>query len=645
MRIPRDPLDGRSDGSAEPRPSAPLSEAAVPPVASSRRSSRRTPKLYDYGAIGNLRTAALVSRFGGLDWACLPRFASPSVFARLLDARLGGGFEVAPEAVYESEQTYLPSTNVLLTRFALPGDRQLDLIDFMPIVDDSVSEDPGSIVRIAQARGGPVELRVVVHPRFRYGAEPGVWAPADGGFVARGPEEDRLWVRSRGPLAIRQDRLVGRFELSEGARWWAEAGWGEPPAGRSSAEELLRATTRFWQSWVHPPTTPIHRIAGMWHDAVERSELVLKLLSIEEVGAFVAAPTTSLPEWPGGTRNWDYRYVWIRDAAFSAQALLLLGHFTEAERFLTWVVDRLSAPGAGASLRVLYGGPEGTDLTERELPHLEGFQGSRPVRVGNAAESQFQLDIYGELLDAARLMAVRRQAAVRPYWPRLAQLTEWVVRDWSLPDRGMWEARSPPRPYVHSKLMAWVALDRSIDLAARFGDEQAVARWTPARAAVRAWMLREGYSERLGSFVQAAGEEEIDAANLRIPLLGFLPFDDPRVKGTVERIRTELSVGPFVRRYRTPDGIDGPEGTFLPAAFWMVECLARLGQRRQALAHWRRLLLAASPLGLFPEEYDAERGRPLGNFPQAFTHIGVLRAAIALGASEMPDLLLPTFVR
>ncbi len=600
----------------------------------------RTPALFDYGVVGNLHTAALVSRFGGVDWACLPRFASPSVFARLLDRHRGGGFDLAPVERFESEQAYLPSSNVLLTRFFLSAGRQVDLIDFLPVRSDDRAEGLGLLTRIVEARGGPAFVRTSVEPRFQYAVEPAVWSRVDGDWVGAGAT-DRLRVRA--DLTLRDDgaRLVGAEEIPAGGRRSVSVAWGDTWPTRESPEELLAHTTRYWQGWVHPPSTPIHRVAGLWHEWVERSELVLKLLSNEDTGAFVAAPTTSLPEWLGGSRNWDYRFVWVRDAAFCAQALLLLGHVGESERFLTWVVSRMSAADGARPLRVLYDAHDESLLAEHELPHLAGFGGSRPVRVGNAASEQFQLDIFGELLDAARLLAVRRPHALRAGWPRLVEVVETVAARWTEPDQGIWEVRGPARQYVHSKLMAWVALDRGVDLAQRFEDPTRAERWIAVRESIRAWILSDGYDAARRSFRQAAGEDAADAANLRIPLVGFLPFDDERVRGTVHRIQEELAAGPFVYRYRTPDGIAGPEGSFLPAAFWLVECLARMGQRRRAFAHWRRLLLAASPLGLYSEEYDPVRRQPLGNYPQAFTHIGVLRAAVALGATELPSFLVP----
>jgi GH15 family glucan-1,4-alpha-glucosidase len=364
---------------------------------------------------------------------------------------------------------------------------------------------------------------------------------------------------------------------------------------------------------------------------VERSELLLKLLSNRETGAFVAAPTTSLPEWPGGPRNWDYRYAWVRDAAFAAQSLLLLGHVREAREYVRWVVGRFSAAGTGGLATMYRANGEPVDR-ERLLDHWEGHDGSRPVRIGNAAGDQTQLDIYGEVLDAAEQLAPADPEFVRRAWPVLSQLVDAAVERWTGPDAGIWESRSAPAHYVHSKVMCWVAVDRGRRIAERLGHARRAVNWQRVAEAIHRTVLQQGYDEARGTFVQAFDRRELDASVLRIPMTGFLPFDDPRVTSTVRVVERELGVGPFVYRYRAADSLHGPEGAFLLCSFWLVECLARSGETERAVRIFRKLLKIASPLRLFPEEFDPRAWRPLGNYPQAFTHIGVLRAALAIGA-------------
>jgi GH15 family glucan-1,4-alpha-glucosidase len=592
--------------------------------------------LRDYGVIGNLHTAALVSRSGSIDWACLPRFASPSVFARLLDTARGGFHEIRPDERAESLQAYLPSTNLLQTRFFLSGHRRLDIVDFMPIVPGLGEEGAAMIVRMIEVAGGPVPVHATMAPRFEYGKREARWSQESQGLVARDATGTILY-RAQWHRDEIDDAPARELVVLPDAPAAIEIIWGDRRPLTTAPMDLLRLTERYWRQWVHHPETPLHVIAGRWHEWLERSELALKLLSHEDTGAFVAAPTASLPEWPGGSRNWDYRYVWIRDAAFSAQSLLLLGHLREARAFLRWVISRI---GPGGKLSVVYGAHEGTDLTERTITGLRGFLGSRPVRVGNGAARQFQLDIYGEFLDAAAFMADLDAEFLASVWPQISRVADEVASVWRRPDRGIWEVRGPPAQYVHSKLMAWVALDRSIRLSDRFGGADRVDAWREAEDEIRTWLLTEGYHSRGRYFRQAAGRSTTDAANLRIPLVGFLPFEDDRVQGTLQRVRSELATGPFVYRYRSSDGLSDPEGTFLPASFWLVECWARSHRRQVALSAFERLLSAASPLGLFSEEYDPRRQRLLGNFPQALTHVALLRAAIALGIS-----LSPTFLR
>lgn len=594
--------------------------------------------LHDYGLIGNLHTAALVSRSGSVDWAMFPRFASPATFAALLDSERGGRFSVRPRGGLRSAQGYLPSTNILRTRFSLPGRRTLDLTDFMPVGTPDRAEGHPGIIRLLQARGGSVPVSLECSPRFDYGRRAARWSRHDGHWTANGGAEAvdlRLPFEARAEDGLLRARGVVRPSetLSVELDWHPAH---QAPPGRADPRRLFRTTREFWTGWVHPPEVAFHQVAGRCHRVVERAELTLKLLSHADTGAFVAAPTTSLPEWPGGPRNWDYRYVWIRDAAFSAQALLLLGHTRGAQRFLGWVVDRLREDGPEGRLGVVYGAHGEKDLHERTVPHLRGYLDSRPIRVGNRAADQFQLDGYGELLEAAFLLAGLAPGAVAERWGVLAELAEQVAGLWRRPDHGIWEVRGPPQQFVHSKVMAWVALDRAARLASRFGDSERSHRYREAATEVRAEVLERGFDERHGGFARAFGDPRPDASTLRIPLVGFLPPTDPRVVGTVQWVDSELARGPFVWRYHADDGLRGPEGAFLPASFWRVECLARMGRARDAQAAWEALVKAGGPLMLFPEEYDPERGLPLGNYPQAFSHIAALRAAFAIGLAKGP---------
>jgi GH15 family glucan-1,4-alpha-glucosidase len=582
--------------------------------------------------VGNLHTAALVSRHGSVDWACLPRFASASVFGRLLDLDHGGSTSIRPAGEYRSRQSYLPDTCVLRTEFRLDPRRRLELTDCMPVVEDHAPEGTPMIVRQVRAFGGRIPVRFECAPAFDYGRAPHRWRAARASFRAVAGRRC-LELRGSVPFQVADRALVAEWEQRPGAATFVELCWGPRREGLEGPSELLERTLQFWPRWVHAPTSRVHAVAHRWHRWVTRSELTLKLLSHADTGAFVAAPTTSLPEVPGGHRNWDYRYVWIRDAAFAAQAMLDLGHLREARAFLRWVLLRVR-DDASHRLRVVYGAHGETDLRERELPHWSGLWDSRPVRIGNAAAGQFQLDIYGELLDAALLLDELDTEFVSDHWPELAAIADVVVRRWRYPDRGIWEVRGPPRQFVHSKLMAWVALDRAARLAERHGPRAELEAWTNEAQKVRAWILAEGVDPSRQAFRQAAGSEGIDAANLRFPLVGFLPFDDPSVLGTISSVIRELAQGPFVYRYRTPDGLVGAEGTFLPAAFWLVECLARAGRKDEALDRWRVLLRAGTSHDLFSEEFEPATREMLGNFPQALTHVAVLRAAIALGEGD-----------
>lgn len=587
--------------------------------------------LYDYGLIGNQQTAALISRQGSIDWACFPRFDSPSVFARLLDRRSGGFSALAPTEPYASHQQYVAATNILTTFFELRRGVVLTVTDFMPVgpLPNPSSEEP-RIVRRLVARGAPIDVSIRADPRFDYGRQTATWAIRAEQAIASS-EAGRLAFISPWPWAEDGPAAIAHGPVVPGTPLFVQVRWGGPPEPEPSASQLLSLTDAYWRAWVSPADAPMRRVAARWHPWVERSELVLKLLGYANSGVFVAAPTTSLPEWPGGPRNWDYRFVWIRDAAFVSQALLLLGHVTEARAYAEWAFARADRLLPGEDLHAKYS-IEGDDCQEEiELPHLEGYLGSRPVRIGNAASHQLQLDVYGEILDAAFTLESVDPAFVRDHWSTIERLAHQTADLWSSPDHGIWEFRTPPAHFVHSKLMCWVGLDRAIRLAEAFGKTGPVDRWKPIAEEIRASLLSRGYDDRRGSFIQAYDRNLIDASVLRIPLVGFLPSTDPRVLSTIETVEQTLGHNGLLRRYEGDDGLAGPEGDFLLCSFWLVESLAKSGQMDRALKHWRTLLDLASPLLLFPEEFDLSSNRPLGNYPQAFTHIGVLRAALALG--------------
>jgi GH15 family glucan-1,4-alpha-glucosidase len=618
-------------------PSASREEAGVPdrPDAASADGSPRLHgdelTLHDYGLIGNEQTGALVSRLGSVDWACLPRFDSPSVFARLLDHRVGGFHQMAPTDRYISHQQYVNGTNVLATIFELRRSVSLTITDFMPMGPpiSSIGRDP-RIVRRLTARGAPIEVAIVAEPRFDYARSVPVWTLAGTLGVARSGA-DRMSFTSPWPWRAEGSTVTARGIVEPGTPLFAQIRWGDPAPPEPSPSSLLSVTDAYWRGWLSPPDAPLRRVAARWHPWVERSELVLKLLSYSDSGVFVAAPTTSLPECVGGPRNWDYRFVWIRDAAFTAQVFLLLGHVSEARAYVEWAFQRAAGLRDDEELRTVYMVDGGVPPVEMELPHLEGYRGSRPVRVGNAAAVQRQLDIYGEVLDSALLLERLDPAFVRDNWSTIERLANRVTTLWTLPDSGMWESRLPPAHHVHSKLMCWVALDRATQLARSFGHTEPVSRWTRVADEIRAAILSHGFDDRLYSFVQAFDSPVLDANALRIGLDGFLPPNDSRVLGTIAAVERKLARGPFVYRYEGDDGVPGADGAFLLCSFWLVESLAKSGQMTRAREHWRALLDVAGPLLLFSEEFDPGTNQPLGNYPQAFTHIGVLRAAFALG--------------
>ncbi|HDR74348.1 MAG TPA: glycoside hydrolase family 15 protein [Methanoculleus sp.] len=593
-----------------------------------------------YAAIGNLRTVALVGRDGSIDWCCFPYLDRPSVFGAILDCRRGGRFAVTVPEAGLGEQRYVQDTNVLKTEFS--GERgSLEVTDLMPLAGDLTgrggSHAPPEIHRILRCTRGTTEVRVAWSPRLDYGRSPtGIERIPDGWLATDGRDEMVLFGLAGGTVADEGDGQVlrARVTMQEGDRRVLVTRWGTEdmtfdPGGVTAAEEETIAT---WRQWAHRDGT-IHAPAwaGNWFPMLLRSELALKLLTNAATGAIAAAPTTSLPEEIGGVRNWDYRYAWIRDSAMTAQALIALGHETEAVELLSWM-ERVSEMQAeqGPALQIMYGIHGRSDLDEEELDHLEGYCGSRPVRIGNGAATQLQLEIYGELLNTAYELQRRGFEMPEQQMAFLSRVADEACALWHEPDHGIWEIRSEPRHFVYSKVMLWVALDRAIHMAEQYGFSGDVERWRRSRSEIKAQVLAQGYDTEVGAFVQSYGSKALDAANLRIPLLEFLPVDDERVQSTIDRTIEGLVANGFVYRYLADDGLPGEEGAFGLCTFWLIDVLALAGRVDEAREIFERMVGHANHVGLYAEQFDPETGAFLGNFPQAFTHIGLINSAIYL---------------
>jgi GH15 family glucan-1,4-alpha-glucosidase len=596
----------------------------------------------DYGAIGNLRTVALVGRNGSIDWCCFPELDRPSVFGSILDRRRGGRFRVAPRAPWHSEQRYLEGTNVLETRFETDGGR-VTVTDFMPlrgsILGAGSPPTAPQIHRIIRCEAGEVEVEVEWSPRCDYGRARMEILAAENGFSATSAREAvTLGLACSASVELTRDDsgpvLRARILVREGESTALATRYGssETQCSLSGCLEALEDTVAAWREWSHHCERPEQcAFAGAWHGEVIRSGLALKLLTHPDTGAIAAAATTSLPEEIGGVRNWDYRFTWIRDAAFTAQALFALGHRAEAADFLTWSHRVSSVKGDRAfGLQIMYGLHGETELPEIELAHLEGYRGSRPVRIGNGAAKQKQLDIYGELLSSAYELVRMGGRLDPPVMAFLSRVADLACHEWREPDYGIWEVRGGPRHFVYSKVMVWVALDRAVRMAERWGLPGRIGMWRRERDAVRDAILSQGYDRHVGAFVQSFGSTALDASNLLIPVLEFLPFDDPRVQGTIDRTLEHLTENGLVYRYLADDGLPGGEGAFGLTTFWMVDALALSGRVEEAREIFAGVAARANHLGLFSEEFDPRTGAFLGNFPQAFSHIGFINSALYL---------------
>jgi GH15 family glucan-1,4-alpha-glucosidase len=590
-----------------------------------------TSRIEQYALIGDTETAALVADDGSIDWLCAPRFDSGACFAALLGDASNGRWLLAPASgARATRRAYREGTLVLETEWEC-AEGTVRVVDCMPARDQSVD-----LVRMVEGVRGRVPMQMEFVVRFDYGSiTPWVYSVGGSTRIIAGPDALSLST----PVRVEGEdfRHRAEFTVAEGDRVpFVLAGYPsywEPPAPIDAAEAIAR-TTAFWQDWTAQST-----YSGDWADTVQRSLITLKALTYAPTGGIVAAPTTSLPERIGGVRNWDYRFCWLRDATFTIYSLMTAGYTEEARAFRDWLVRAVA--GNPAHLQIMYGPAGERRLSEYEVDWLPGYENSAPVRIGNAAHEQYQLDVYGEVLDSlhqARHMAIKEDPEA---WMVQRAMLDFLESGWKDPDEGIWEVRGPRQDFVHSKVMAWVAFDRAVKGVEEFGLEGPVDRWRGCRDEVRREVLEKGFDAERNTFTQAYGSKALDASALMIPLVGFLPAADPMVVGTVAAIQRDLMTDGFVRRYDSAEGVDGlppGEGAFLPCSFWLADCLGMLGRTAEATALFERLAGLANDVGLLAEEYDPTSGRMLGNFPQAFTHVSLVNTASNLSSGRRPAL-------
>jgi GH15 family glucan-1,4-alpha-glucosidase len=586
----------------------------------------------NYGVIGNMQSIALVGMNGSIDFLCYPDFDSPTVFAALLDDQKGGRFQIQPQLTnMRVRQLYLPDTNILITRF-LAEEGVVELMDCMPIEDDAAQ--PNEIVRLVSVIRGNVNFQMSCQPRFNYGASAHRLQMISDRCATFFPDDDSsLPISLHSSVAIKQESQDVRsdFRLQAGQKAkFIFAGMraeGQQPE-MEIVERRCLDTAHFWKAWISKS-----KYKGRWREMVHRSALVLKLLISREHGSLIAAPTFSLPESIGGVRNWDYRYTWLRDAAFTLYALIRLGFVDETELFIDWLRDRLGDDAQRGPLQVMYGINGRQELEEISLDHLCGYENSRPVRIGNAAYKQLQLDIYGEMMDAIYLANKYGHPISHHGWQNVQRTMEWLKNNWQRPDEGIWEVRGGAREFLHSRVMCWVAFDRALRLAQKRSLSGPLDVWQRTRDEIRNDVFTNFWNNELQSFVQAKGTKDLDASALLMPMMRFISPVDPMWISTMRAIEKHLIEDTLVRRYEVErtgvDGLPGTEGSFTACSFWYVECLARAGELEKAQLLFEKLLGYANHLGLYSEELGAN-GRHLGNFPQAFTHLALISAATYL---------------
>jgi GH15 family glucan-1,4-alpha-glucosidase len=598
----------------------------------------------EHGLIGDLQTSALVATNGTIDWFCCPRFDSPSVFGSLLDRGKGGYFSIAPQGDdYVSKQLYLPGTAILITRF-ITADGVGEVIDFMPVITGEAT-DRHRLVRMIQVVRGEMTFVAECQPRFNYGLsghkidvhKDGVSFHSDEGMTINlsASRREGIAESERAEIELAGDgaRVVATLRTGQTGGVVLESAPEGPPVELSNrdVEAMFEQTRDFWREWISRS-----KYTGRWRESVERSAMTLKLMTYKPTGALVAAPTTGLPEQPGGERNWDYRYTWVRDGSFSVYALLGLGYTEEAQGFLGWLADRVDeaapAKGAESPLRIMYRVDGTTDIEETSLDQFEGWRDSRPVRIGNGASGQLQLDIFGEAFDSVLLGDQHGVPLSHDSWKRMSRLIEWVCDNWDQPDDGIWETRGGRQSFTYGRLMCWVALDRAIRLATSRSRPGDVPRWVRIRDEIYAQIFDKGWSDKRQAFVQHYDTDVLDASLLYMPLVGFISPDDPRWQSTLRAMDEELVSDSLVFRYdpsASPDGLRGSEGTFSMCTFWYVDALARSGRLDDARLTFEKMLTYGNHLGLYSEEVGPT-GEQLGNFPQAFSHLALISAAMNL---------------
>ncbi|MDY6892875.1 MAG: glycoside hydrolase family 15 protein [Chloroflexota bacterium] len=583
----------------------------------------------EYGIIGNMLSAALVGTDGSIDWCCLPHFDSPSVFAAILDDEIGGRFSIRPQTPFRSTQSYIQDTNVLQTTFHT-ATGSVTVTDFMPCYLDTHHRltQFHEIHRMVRCASGKMSLEAVVEPRLNYARDETILATSRWGITASGGSES-LVVSSSVPFTVEGHQAASRFVVKRGEKVTFILHYGATEAkspGVYRTKRKLEQTLAYWRSKSEGCV-----FSGIWGDAILRSYLALHLMIYSPTGAIIAAPTTSLPEMIGGQRNWDYRFAWLRDASLTINALFHLGHVEEALTFFNWLVDVSSE--RGPTMQILYGIDSIVPPEEQELSHLRGYRNSSPVRIGNGAHNQLQLDVFGEVVDAAYTYLNIAGYISNKTWEVLENFIDSACRLWQLPDSGIWEVRGGPYHFIHSKLMCWVAVERGMRIAEKLGHTEKVDRWRATAGDIRDDIMSKGWNEDKQAFTQHYDTSALDASNLLMTLFGFLPVSDERIISTVERTMEELNWDGLLRRYRTEetdDGLSGSEGAFLWCSFWLVRILLRMDRIEEATNLYQRLLNCGNHLGLFSEMVDPVSGEMLGNFPQALNHLAVIITGLEL---------------